>query len=169
MDKTILKIKKPANAEKLMEYYSKMHCYNLKDCLNKTNKQKIVIFTFSDVIELIKEYEDNSVYKQMIVSEYKSQKKFIDDYVNCYKDNKVEIIFIKFRPCDCEHLNHIKFLIEHIEREIHIDESKSNKKVVFIIYLSRFLLSQKKSKEEILRDTLKTENGKREIYNGICA
>ena len=25
MDKTILKIKKPANAEKLMEYYSKMH------------------------------------------------------------------------------------------------------------------------------------------------
>ena len=149
-DKNGFKEKYPYISEKIKEFYQLTEHNNLKNLLSKLdeNINKYIVYTFSGILEQIFDKKDSKILNQTY-GEFNREKTFIqfvekinneieidgilEDFYNEKKN--YNLLVFKFDVEDCEHLNHIKYLIENYQRD---NIENINKKVIlFTIHINR--------------------------------
>jgi hypothetical protein len=133
----------------IIEEYNKGEHTNLKKFLEKMDKAKNVVYTFSNILDYIEDLDEleNPIFgklskdsiEHLKISDYKSENEFEKDFDFFLNDDKKKICLIKFKPNEGNFLNYINFFIKNKEKErINENNKEQNKKAfVFIVYLSR--------------------------------
>jgi hypothetical protein len=154
---------------------------NFVDFVNKIEKQKSIIYTFSNSLEKISNLEKinhpklGKVEQKDILNIKLSSIKGEDDLETCidnfYIDN-YKICIIQFTPYEGSYMDYIKYFIENKERNKNI----SNKYIIFIVYMLRISKSDlkdlnSKTKNEqisinkkILKETMTSLSGYYQIF-----
>ena len=187
--------KNPQIAKKIIEAYDKGEHSNMRKFLEKMEKEKNCVYTFSNNLDIIEnldkiynnkfgEFNKDNI-KQIKISSYRSENEFekeIDDFLG---EPKYKLCFIKFNSNEGSFLNYVKFFIENKEKDlIQNKRDNSSKKIfVFIVYLKRifneelknYLNKTKKEQKYIdkkfLKETISLLSGYYQIFidnlNGI--
>ena len=157
----------------IIEEYNKGEHTNLKKFLEKMDKAKNVVYTFSNILDYIEDLDEleNPIFgklskdsiEHLKISDYKSENEFEKDFDFFLNDDKKKICLIKFKPNEGKFINYIKFFIGNKEKDILIEqkEGQIKKAFVFIVHLSRI----NNSDLENLKN--KTESQQNSINNQI--
>jgi hypothetical protein len=112
------------------------------------NINKYIVYTFSGILEQIFDKKDTKILNQTYgeFNKEKTMEQFVEKINNeididgiledFYNEKKnYNLLVFKFDVEDCEHLNHIKYLIENYQRD---NIENINKKVIlFTIHINR--------------------------------
>jgi len=174
-------------ANRIIDSYNKGEHISLKKFLEKMDNEKNVIYTFSNILDVVKNINDidnkmigninKDNIKELKISSFKSENEFekeIDDFF----ESDQKLCFIKFTANEGNFLNYIKFFIENKEKEYKTNiKGEIQKKIfIFIVHLSRVFNSdldnyEKKKKEEqneinkkILKETISLLSGYYQIF-----
>ena len=138
-------------SNQIIENYDRGEHSNMRKFLEKMTNNKNIVYTFSDILDLIENLDNinnpkfgeisNNNIKQIKISSYKSENEFekgIDDF---FEDDKYKLCFIKFNVYEGTFLNYVKFFIENKENDFMSnkkkkDESTPPKIFIFIVYIT---------------------------------
>ena len=165
--------------ENIYRIYKEAHRNNITEFLQKSNKNKNIIYTFSSILEHIniKEIENpiigkinNDNIENILVSKFKSELELEKKLGDLFLNKAKKVLIMRFTPSDLKYISLIKFLIENLEigknynnetinekedeeeNEIITNSHKNeiNKKmIIFIVHTTRFLKNYNYSDEEI--------------------
>ena len=157
----------------IFNIYKKDEHSNISNFLEKTNKLKNIIYTFSNIHEDIEiksivntniknnskiEIKKESIIKKL-VSSFKSENDFEALLKDFYDDNKKNVLLLQFVPNDCIKMNLINNIIENDEKER--KKKNDNKIFVFVIYLYRIEKEVERKQKKIIKNN-NSEQLKRE-------
>ena len=153
-------------AKKIIKYYKEIEINNFSQFLEKSKKDKSVIFTFSSPLELVFPEESNYKYKEVTVDSIDSENKVIEIISN---DQNLDYLIFRFVEKDLIKMNHISYLINNYEtkfrqqkegneanndngeeNEINTNSknTKKKKKVIFLVHLIRKSIEKNKDKDK---------------------
>ena len=135
----------------IYESYKKNYCYNIRNYLEKLNKETSIIYTYSSIFDDIIIEENEIIRNQNIIFSKKSikevnississleqiDKEIIDFIFNDKKNNQTNLMILKFREENLNKLNNIYYLLNDYRTNsgknfIH----QQSKIVIFVIYL----------------------------------
>ena len=134
---------------KLLNYYNSHIHNNIQSYLSnyENNKNKIVIYTFSNIIEsindemnnnkLLKEIKENNI-KQIRISSILNEFELETEIEEFLEDNNLKIFILNLIPYESTQIDYLKIIIENKETEYkHKNGEKLNKLFIFIIHLER--------------------------------
>ena len=148
-------------ANKILEIYKKKEIPNFRQFLEKSKKEKNIIYTFSNMLEIIIPEESNIIYKEYNVESFKSENNVQTIISKFYDDEKAEILIFRFSDKDLNKMSFISYLVNNFEtkykqlneeemnyhnliddNEINInnamnDNIKNKKKIIFLVHLKR--------------------------------
>ena len=154
LSKTRLFMQNPDIAKTIADSYIKKHKHtNLKEYIQHKQKNKLIVFTFNSIAQRIEGFNKENAF-EILISSCDTEKKFVTLFTEFVGNKKANLLFIRLRPCDCKHLNHIRYITEKSE----YSKNMGNKTIVFVVHMSRFFPNYHKTKEEIIRDTLDTQH-----------
>jgi len=147
---------------------------NLKSYLKCLTTNKNIIYTYSNILDSIFEFNEsieNNKYglfskektKNVFINQYNSERDIDDSLLEYYKKNNYNLCIIHFDISDCIHLNHINYLIENIENNMNERNNNTSelKPIIFIIHISRIVNTNENDDEGENED----ENNNEKIYN----
>ena len=156
-------------SDKMLEEYKKGEHRNFRKFLEKMDKMKNIVYTYSNILDFIENIEsfenenlsDKEIRKdinimELEISSFDSENEFekkIDLFLN---KEEYKLCIIKFKSEEGRFLNYIRFFIQNKENE-YLTENKNenNKKAfVFIVYLKRIYNSEL---EELEKKTQKQQ------------
>ena len=144
--------------ELINQTYFTLHNNSLEDYLQFTDNYKNLIFTFTNCVTQIKinpvnnaHFNQLSKITSIYVNEINSDKNF-EKRLNDFYRSEASILIVRFKPCDCLHLNHIRITIDNFEKT----HNYPKKVIILLVHLIRFIkkpkpinntLSNKKEKD----------------------
>ena len=135
----------PQYSEKIIKFYKEGEHTNFANFIKKIEKNKNVVYTFSNKMEKIKIDDDiETKTKKIIIGMLKKDnelEKLLDEF---YINDKYQICLIQLMPHEGEFMNYIKYLIESKEKKY---KNKTKKCFIFIVHLLRVLNDEIKSLE----------------------
>ena len=150
--------------EKLLDLYGKGEHTNFANYLKTINRNKNVVYTFSNSLENILNIHNIKNEKLGVINrdnitnikisslnKENDLEKLLDDF---YNEDKHKICLVQFMPYEGDFMNYVRYLIENKEKNY---KNKDEKYFIFIVYMSRVL------KEEIKNFEKKSDNEKLEI------
>ena len=152
-------------SNKLLEYYQSNHYYSFgelcnyqKNLFSKEKNCKLIIYTFSKLLEPCIKGENSINSFEILKRENLSEKivysiknendleDILDDY---YHNEDKKILILKFGEEDLNKMNQIKIKINQFEIEkININHNIKNKHIIFIISLTRQVIETKNTKKK---------------------
>ena len=148
--------------ENIVEFYKKGEHSNFANFLKTMDNYKNIIYTFSNILDKMKNIEginnplieiiEEKNIKIIQINTIKSEsdlERQLDDFFN--DDNK-KILVIKFLPYEGNIINYLKYFIDNKEKDY---ENKHKKVFIFIVYMEKVLKSELNQKENM---TLKEQN-----------
>ena len=177
-------------SNQIIENYDRGEHSNMRKFLEKMTNNKNIVYTFSNILDLIENLDNinnpkfgeisNNNIKQMKISSYKSENEFEKEIDEFFEDDKYKLCFIKFNAYEGTFINYVKFFIENKENDFmsnkkRKDESSPPKIFIFIVYLVRVFDNLKKKskhiKPKVLKETISFSSGYYQIFidnlNGI--
>ena len=143
--------------------YFNLHNNSLEEYLQFTNNYKNLIFTFTNCVTQIKinpvnnpHFNQLSKIKSIYVNEINSDKNF-EKRLNDFYRSEASILILRFKPCDCVHLNHIRITIDNFEKT----HNYPKKVIVLLVHLIRFMKKPKPT--NIMKNTLSKNNKEENI------
>ena len=135
-------------AKYIYKIYKEKSRYNFNDFLSKidNNNMKYIIYTFSNISDLINITEKNSNFYiiEEIVDNIKSENEFENILKNYYNNPDQNLLIIHFRESDFDKLEYISYRIKEYEKNM---EKFKLKKIIFIFHIKRKLLKKEKEEE----------------------
>ena len=147
---------------KVNEKYAKLNNQSLYKYLSKIDidKRKSIVYTYTSIISTItinKKIDNSyfgSIYSNnlMIIEAYTlSSERKIESILNYFYNNSTnKVLILRFRPVDCQHLNHIIGVLDNYEKTYLINQS-AQKIVIFMIHLQRIFTDTDNKEEELLQ------------------
>ena len=133
---------------KILNYYNKNRYNNIKSLLksrsllksNKLYNNKIVIYTFTRIIENIKTETDKNI-KELKILSLKNELEFEEEIKEFLENNELEFFILKFTPNEFAYIDYLKSLIENLENifrnKKHDLDFNNNKIFIFTFHLER--------------------------------
>ena len=141
----------------LLDEYNKKSYNNIGSFLNEykveDNNNKIVIYTFTNIIDNIKK---NTLYKfgeikEIRISSIKNEIILETEIEEFLSDKSNKLCIIKFLPFEYFIIDYLKTIIENKEEEFYDrPENKQNKIFIFLVHLEREIIDNHDSKENSL-------------------
>ena len=143
-------------AKIIFDIYKKREINNFSQFLEKMEKDKNVIYTFSNIYDIFIPEEKNLKYKEIIVENINSENKVQDELSKFYEED-THYLFFRFVEKDLNKMSHLSYLVNNFmtnykqqnseestnhnnNKENIIDASsfnKRNKIIIFLIHLAR--------------------------------
>jgi len=157
-------------AKKIIKFYKEREINNFSQFLEKSKKDKNVIYTFSGILELVIPEESNIKYREVIVDSIESENKVEEIISNLY-EGKFDYLIFRFVEKDLNKMNHLSYLINNYETKFKqqnegkennnsIQEENENiintnsnnqtneRKVIFLVHLTRKTMQKTKDKNK---------------------
>ena len=137
---------------KILNNYCKNRYNNIKSLIeniNIFNYNKIIIYTFTRIIEKIKTEKDNKI-KELKVLSVKNELEFEEEIKEFFENNELEFFILKFTPNEFSYIDYLKSLIENLEKLYQNKKEKdkiNNKVFIFTFHLERIFKENELSKE----------------------
>ena len=144
-------------AKKILEIYKEKEINNFSKFFEKMTKDKNIIYTFSNMLEILPEI-NNVKYKEIYVESITSENN-IQTIMSKFYEEKEDILIFRFIEKDLNKMNHISYLVNNFETKYkqEIDEKNNisstddekmniikttnknnkNKKIIFLVHLTR--------------------------------
>ena len=161
---------------KLLDYYNNHIYNNIKGFLSnyESKNNKIVIYTFTKIIESIKkeylfsynikslgELEPKNI-KQIRISSLQNELELETEIEDFLENKNLKILILKLLPFECSTIDYLKTIIENKEKEYDNNKGQEefNKLFIFLVHLERInkidLENQSKDNLELIRKKLLT-------------
>ena len=111
-------------AKKIIKLYKEKEINNFAQFLQKVNKDKNVIYTFSHILDLVITEE----YKEVIVDSIDSESK-VEEIISSLYENKFECLIFRFTEKDLNKMNHLSYLINNYETKFKQQNGDNNESV----------------------------------------
>ena len=157
---------------KIMEYYKKEEHGNLSNFLKKMEKNKNIIYTFSNIFDsLLPNLEKNNLetlnfgklqksnIKMILINSINNENELENILDNFYENKNEKLLIFKMKIDEIEIFDYLRKFIE--EKEKNYKENQNKKAFIFIIYLKRIFdnMNESTRKNELLKTiTLLNEN-----------
>ena len=144
---------------KVNEKYAKLNNQSLYKYLSNISfdKRKSIIYTYTTIISSItfnkkienRDFGSIDTNNLMIIEAYTlSSERKIESILNYFYNNSTnKVLILRFRPVDCQHLNHIIGVLDNYEKTYSINP-KEKKIVIFMIHLQRIFTDTEEYKED---------------------
>ena len=126
-------------AKKILDIYRKKEIHNFQEFLGKIKKDKNIIYTFSSISEIIVFDKFETKYMEVYISKITSENIIQEKLTKFYFEDKDYLIF-RFLEEDLNKISIISYLINNFEikyKQESISEDITNKKIIFLVHLSR--------------------------------
>ena len=142
--------------DKIIKYYNEHNHTNLISHLKNMEKNKNIIYTFSNILDPLFPNFDNNYIKDnnnnyietlmfgklkkenikiILINSIISENDLENIFDNFYANKEEKVMIFKFSPDECEIINYLKNFIE--EKEKDYKEENNKRGYIFIIYLKR--------------------------------
>ena len=187
---TEFQIKYPIYAKKIIEYYNEGEHINLANFIATLNNTKNVVYTFSNNMESIKNFNivenpefgtfERENIAQIEINSIKSENELERQLDIFYSEENYKLCIINLKPNEGKFMNYLKNFIENKEKYLELNKKSNNNNIckifIFIVHMARIFKSElenlnKKTKKEqneinkkILNQTLSNLAGYYQIF-----